>query len=98
MNLIQTILIAGGTGGIILFNILLLHVNRLLSARGYSTSLYDDLKVFGLLAQAIVAEKDLKQRDSLVQVRGRLKTSLVISLFLFGAFCVTLFWWPVSLR
>ena len=98
MNLIQIILISAATAGIVLFNVLLLHVNRLLSERGFSTSLYDDLRVFGSLAQAIAREEDSQQRNSLVQMRRKLKTSLAVSLALFVTFCVTLFWWPVSLK
>jgi len=98
MNLLQAALISAVTAGTILFSVFLFHVTTLLRARGYPGSLFDHLSIICYLPQATVAEKDLQRRDMLIRMKSRPRTSLLVSFAFFGAFCITLIWWPVSLR
>jgi len=70
---------------LVLMNVYWYHAKRLLRARGYPSSLFiDHLSDLGYLALAIVAERDVHQRDLLIRLRRNLKASVFVFLALFG--------------
>ena len=90
MNTFQIALIAAGTTGVILYNVFLMHANRMLSERGYQNSILEKVKVFSRLAEAIATEVISEQRLVLIELRRKLKTCLVVAIASFGVLGLTM--------
>ncbi len=90
MNIFHSVLIATGTTGVILCNVFLMHTNRMLSERGYQNSIFENAKVFSRLAEAIANEVISEQRLVLIELRRKLKISLVVAIASFGVLGLTM--------
>jgi hypothetical protein len=90
MNSLQVALFAAFCVTAILTNIYWYRAKFLLRRRGFPSSLITDhLSDFRYLAQVIATEDDSRQRDFFVRLRSKIKTSLFVTLALFGAFLLS---------
>jgi hypothetical protein len=90
MNSIQVAFFAAFALTAILTNVYWYRAKVLLRARGFPSSfITDHLSDFRYLAQVIATEENSQQRELFVRLRSKIKTSLIVSLALFGGFSLS---------